>query len=295
LKRRTDMRVEEGCEGREVKGLQGLAQGSRNENEGGVTKEHEKDIPEAIPEAAWKPKRAKQQDQQINKNEESIQEVTLGSGGSQPAVLAHPVVLRSSLKRKAGPPHLGEQSAPVVQKTERWEAVQQANEREKRKHNRDVAIAVFKRHQRQWDLISTKDTLCWSNFPWPMFKQPSAPEEITWRHVHKYLTSRHYPEKTRSESPMERIQDQIKRWDLEHFEANLFARVVNEDRDKIRKGVGRLMGTLDLLLTEEQVRLFCGTTVRSSSSVRTSAGPPSRFPATVFRLLSNYFPANQPT
>ena len=112
--------------------------------------------------------------------------------------------------------------------------------------SKEDVVNIFEHHERQWNSIATKDSLRWNNFPWPMLKVPSIPDEITYTAIHAYLGSPHYLEKDRSQK--DRVKDHIKRWHPDRFETKLLPKVAEEDREKVQEGAGVVLRTLNELL-----------------------------------------------
>ncbi|RDB27545.1 hypothetical protein Hypma_003819 [Hypsizygus marmoreus] len=136
---------------------------------------------------------------------------------------------------------------------ERLEAARQAKEAGKILTKEDV-IAVYERHERLWqDVIPKEDELRWRQFPWPMFKAPSSPEDITFAAINAYMQSPHYPEKDKARTQKDRLKDQIKRWHPDRFDTKVLPKVIEGERDIVKEGAGSVVRTLNELLTRSNV------------------------------------------
>ncbi|EIM87708.1 uncharacterized protein STEHIDRAFT_42161, partial [Stereum hirsutum FP-91666 SS1] len=97
-----------------------------------------------------------------------------------------------------------------------------------------------------WQTLKTGDGFGWDSFPWPMFKRPSEPEDITTTQVGAYVLSPHSPS---TKSSKDRIKDHIKRWHPDRFETKILPKVVEEDREKVKAGAGWVARSLNELLS----------------------------------------------
>ncbi|TFY76760.1 hypothetical protein EWM64_g7253 [Hericium alpestre] len=108
-------------------------------------------------------------------------------------------------------------------------------------------IRIFESHEAKWKVLKTGDGLGWNNFPWPVFKRPSEPEDMSTPAIEAYVLSRHYP-CDKSKSSKDRIKDHIKRWHPDRFETKILPRVVEEERGKVKEGAGTVVRGLNELL-----------------------------------------------
>ncbi|KAI0065015.1 hypothetical protein BV25DRAFT_1799877 [Artomyces pyxidatus] len=106
---------------------------------------------------------------------------------------------------------------------------------------------LFEMHDTKWKALKSGDGLGWNSFPWPMFKRPSEPEDITTTAVSAYVLSKHFPCDP-SKSSKDRIKDHIKRWHPDKFETRVLPRVVEEEREKVKAGAGTVVRGLNELL-----------------------------------------------
>ena len=108
---------------------------------------------------------------------------------------------------------------------------------------------VFENHEKLWARLKTLKELSWDDFPWPMAKQPSNPDDISLFLIEAYIQSPLYPDKSRT--PKDRIKDCIKRWHPDTFEAKL-RKVVENEREKVKYGAGNVARCLSDLLEKEK-------------------------------------------
>jgi hypothetical protein len=45
--------------------------------------------------------------------------------------------------------------------------------------NKQDVIKLFEHHRGQWDKLQMSTALKWDDFPWPVFKHPSGPDDVT--------------------------------------------------------------------------------------------------------------------
>lgn len=109
-------------------------------------------------------------------------------------------------------------------------------------------VELFKENERTWTSLSSRSSLRWSDFPWPMAKHPSDPEEITTIAIQGYVLSQHYPDKSRSEK--DRVKDYIKRWHPDRFETQFLNKVMEEEKEKVKEGAGSVVRSLNDLLAK---------------------------------------------
>lgn len=109
----------------------------------------------------------------------------------------------------------------------------------------DDVIRLIEAHDRKWRELKASENLGWNSFPWPVFKRPSEPEDITTISVSAYVLSRHSPSE---KSSKDRIKDHIKRWHPDKFETKVLPKVVEEEREKVKEGAGVVVRCLNELL-----------------------------------------------
>lgn len=110
---------------------------------------------------------------------------------------------------------------------------------------KDDLVKLFEENERTWISLSSRTSLRWSDFPWPMLKRPSNPEEITTMAIQSYVLSQYYPDKSRSEK--DRVKDCIKRWHPDRFETKLLNKVVEEEKEKVKEGAACVVSSLNEL------------------------------------------------
>ena len=111
----------------------------------------------------------------------------------------------------------------------------------------DDLLRLFESHEEKWRSLKSSTGMGWDSFPWPVFKRPSAPDDISTPSVSAYVLSPYYPCE-RSKSSKDRIKDHIKRWHPDRFETKILPRVAEEERDKVKEGAGTVVRSLNELL-----------------------------------------------
>lgn len=137
---------------------------------------------------------------------------------------------------------------------ERLEAERQAKAGG-RQLTRDEVIWLFENHEKLWASLPSSDAV-WNDFPWPMIKKPSEPEEITLPAIRAYIESPYYPEKDKSKTVKDRVKDHIKRWHPDRFNTKLLTKVREEDKEKVKEGAGNVVRCLNELLAKTNGPLF---------------------------------------
>ncbi|KAG2067125.1 hypothetical protein BDR04DRAFT_1028392, partial [Suillus decipiens] len=108
-------------------------------------------------------------------------------------------------------------------------------------------IKLFEHHRGQWDKLTSGvlGVLNWDDFPWPVFKRPSGPDDVTTPCITAYMLSALHPT---DKSPKDRIKDNIRRWHPDRFETQLLPKVKESDRDIVREAAGTVVRVLNDLL-----------------------------------------------
>lgn len=115
---------------------------------------------------------------------------------------------------------------------------------------KDDVIQLFATHERQWNLITTAEELGWYSFPWPVFKKPSEPEDITTVAISAYVLSPHHQS---DKSTKDRIKEHIRRWHPDRFETKYLPKVRADEQDKVKEGAGVVVRGLNELLTRSNI------------------------------------------
>ena len=122
---------------------------------------------------------------------------------------------------------------------------------------RRLMSAVFEHHERLWNRLNTLNynELSWSDFPWPMFKQPLKPGDMTLPRISAYIQSPLYPDKDyQTRIPKYRIRVHINRWHPDRFETKVLPKVVENEREKVKHGAEKVAKYLSDLLRKENER-----------------------------------------
>ena len=107
--------------------------------------------------------------------------------------------------------------------------------------------ALFAQHTNIWKSLFSSEGLRWNDFPWPVFKRPSEPEDMTTQAIGAYVLSKNAPDAQKSSK--DRIKDHIKRWHPDRFETKVLPRVFQTDREKVKAGAGVVARGLNELLS----------------------------------------------
>ncbi|KAG1836282.1 hypothetical protein DFJ58DRAFT_622816, partial [Suillus subalutaceus] len=110
-------------------------------------------------------------------------------------------------------------------------------------------IKLFEYHRGQWDKLQISGAvlgvLIWDDFPWPVFKRPGGPDDVTAPCITAYMLSSLHPT---DKSPKDRIKENIRRWHPDRFETQLLPKVKESDRDIVREAAGTVVRVLNDLL-----------------------------------------------
>jgi hypothetical protein len=104
---------------------------------------------------------------------------------------------------------------------------------------------LFEAHRNQWDKLQTLGSLIWEDFPWPMFKRPKFPEDLTSPAITAYMLSSIHPQ---DRATKERIKDNIRRWHPDRFNSQLLPKVKENERERVAEGAGSVARILNDLL-----------------------------------------------
>lgn len=112
--------------------------------------------------------------------------------------------------------------------------------------SREEVLKLFEAHRNQWDKVQnqTLGPLIWEDFPWPMFKRPKGPDDLTAPGVTAYALSPIYSQ-DRTEK---RIKDNIKKWHSDRFSIQILPRVKESERNKVSEGAESVTRILTELL-----------------------------------------------
>ncbi|KAH7921170.1 hypothetical protein BV22DRAFT_748473 [Leucogyrophana mollusca] len=119
--------------------------------------------------------------------------------------------------------------------------------------SKQEVIKLFEFHKNQWEKIQGLTTVIWEDFPWPMFKKPNGPDDLTSPAITAYMLS---PLHSTDKSTKERIRDNIRRWHPDRFETQLLPKVKESERDKVREGAGSVVRVLNDLLRSSTQDMF---------------------------------------
>ncbi|KAI0367176.1 hypothetical protein BV20DRAFT_950613 [Pilatotrama ljubarskyi] len=111
---------------------------------------------------------------------------------------------------------------------------------------KEQVIKLFEDHELRWATLANLDVLSWQLFPWPMLKQPSDPEQVTYPEVQAYVLSPHHPG---DKSQKDRIKDHLRKWHPDRFETKLLPKVREDEREKVKEGAGAVARHLNKLLS----------------------------------------------
>jgi hypothetical protein len=118
--------------------------------------------------------------------------------------------------------------------------------------SKEDVLQLFAVHERQWAALPNLEELQWHSFPWPVWKPPKDPEDLTSIHVGAYVLSQYHPSE-KSKSSKDRIKEHIRRWHPDRFETKYLPKVKQEDREKVKEGAGVVARVLNEMLTRSNV------------------------------------------
>jgi hypothetical protein len=118
--------------------------------------------------------------------------------------------------------------------------------------SKEDVLQLFSTHERQWAALPSSEELLWHNFPWPVWKTPKDPEDLTSTHIGAYVLSQYYPG-DKSKSTKDRIKEHIRRWHPDRFETKYLPKVREGDREKVKEGAGVVARVLNEMLTRSNV------------------------------------------
>ena len=111
--------------------------------------------------------------------------------------------------------------------------------------SKEEVTKLFDAHRSQWDKIQTMGSLIWEDFPWPMFKRPKSPDDLTSPAITAYMLSSVHPQ---DRATKERIKDNIRRWHPDRFNSQLLTKVKESERERVSEGAGSVARILNDLL-----------------------------------------------
>ncbi|KAN0085989.1 hypothetical protein V8E55_007123 [Tylopilus felleus] len=111
--------------------------------------------------------------------------------------------------------------------------------------SKEEVTKLFEAHRNQWDKIQTLTSLIWEDFPWPMFKRPKGPDDLTSSAITAYMLSPIHPQ---DRATKERIKDNIRRWHPDRFNSQLLPKVKESERERASEGAGSVVRILNDLL-----------------------------------------------
>ena len=186
--------------------------------------------------------------------------------GSQSSSVPKATTGTSSTTRPAGNPPLTEaefQQRQAEQARQREEQFKREQARAQQEFERfkgkemtwEDTTKIFETHRRQWEMIHTQLTqyqsqpqsgpsrggLIWQDFPWPMFKSPKSPEDLTASAIRSYMQSPHHPQ---DKSQRDRIKELIRKWHPDRFN-NLLPLISVNDLEMISEGAGSVVRALN--------------------------------------------------
>ncbi|EGO03387.1 hypothetical protein SERLA73DRAFT_46239 [Serpula lacrymans var. lacrymans S7.3] len=118
--------------------------------------------------------------------------------------------------------------------------------------SKQEVIKLFELHKAQWDKIQSLSTILWEDFPWPMFKRPKGPDDLTTPAINAYMLSPLHPS---DKSTKDRIKDSLRKWHPDRFNHSL-PKVKEEDRERVQEGAGSVVRTLNDLLRSSSHDVF---------------------------------------
>ena len=111
--------------------------------------------------------------------------------------------------------------------------------------SKEEVTKLFEAHRNQWDKIQTLGSLIWEDFPWPMFKRPKSPDDLTSPAITAYMLSPVHPQ---DRATKERIKDNIRKWHPDRFNSQYLPKVKESERERVSEGAGSVARILNDVL-----------------------------------------------
>ena len=109
-------------------------------------------------------------------------------------------------------------------------------------------LEAWTAYQNQWVAMANTSKLRFRTIPWPVAMPISAPEMLLPIHIAAFiLNPQHSPGKARKD----RLRDALLHWHPDRFEAKWLNKVIEEDKEAVKEGVGLVVRALNDLLSTE--------------------------------------------
>jgi hypothetical protein len=109
-------------------------------------------------------------------------------------------------------------------------------------------LEVWTAYENQWGAMAQASQLRFRSIPWPVSAPVSTPEMLLPIQIAAFILSpQHSPGKARKD----RLRDALLRWHPDRFESKWLKKVVEEEREAVKEGVGCVVRALNDLLSTE--------------------------------------------
>ena len=89
------------------------------------------------------------------------------------------------------------------------------------------------------------------DFPWPVLRPPSNPDEISFGPINAYFSALFTSEEKTKKSRKDRIRVHLRQWHPDRFEFKVLPRVLDAEKEQVRQGAGNVAQYLTDLLQKE--------------------------------------------
>ncbi|KAJ7274915.1 hypothetical protein C8J57DRAFT_237994 [Mycena rebaudengoi] len=175
--------------------------------------------------------------------------------GARPSSASMPKPTSASSQSTPPPVNLEERQRQQREKAEeQFRKLQEQMERERqakemkagRMLSKEDVARIYQQHEQQWSKMSAHSEVTWDMMPWPMYKRPSNPEDITSGAVDAYILSPHYPDQDKSTK--DRVRQLLRRWHEDHFNQKVLSKVSEGDKERVKQAAGLVTRNLNNLL-----------------------------------------------
>lgn len=118
---------------------------------------------------------------------------------------------------------------------------------------KDNVVRAWNKYESDWTNLKEHAVLRFRIIPWPLLKAVTTTDEITANAVGALVLSPHHSQEKKAR---DRLKEQLLRWHPDRFEGKWLPRVVEEDREDVKKGVGQVARALNELMNRENNNPF---------------------------------------
>ncbi|KIJ42347.1 hypothetical protein M422DRAFT_171115 [Sphaerobolus stellatus SS14] len=96
-----------------------------------------------------------------------------------------------------------------------------------------------------WSTMAASTQLRFRSIPWPVLAQVTMPEQLIPVKIAGFILN---PQHSQGKSRKDRLREALLRWHPDRFETKWLKKVVEEERDMVKEGVGNVVRVLNDLL-----------------------------------------------